>query len=94
MVAKMQALTERTAWELVRFLPEDRKFELVTVHASSLVLGPLLSPRRCRPARAIRRILERQIPALPEVAFPVVDVRDLAEAHIKALAAPCAAGQR
>jgi hypothetical protein len=40
-VARMQTLAERTAWDLVRFLPKDRKFELVTVHSSPLVLGTI-----------------------------------------------------
>ena len=39
-----------------------------------------------------RRLLERAIPAVPKLYFPIVDVRDVAAAHVKALTEPKAAG--
>jgi dihydroflavonol-4-reductase len=36
----------------------------------------------------------REMPGLPYVSMPVVDVRDVAEAHFRGLKVPDAAGQR
>ena len=36
----------------------------------------------------------REMPGLPYVSMPVVDVRDVAEAHFRGLQVPDAAGQR
>ena len=41
-----------------------------------------------------KRLLEHQMPMLPRLNFPIVDVRDVATAHIRAMTAPQAAGER
>ena len=41
-----------------------------------------------------KAIIEGTMPALPRQRFGVVDVRDVADAHIKAMATPAAAGKR
>ena len=41
-----------------------------------------------------KRLLEHQMPMLPHLNFPIVDVRDVATAHIRAMTAPQAAGER
>ena len=41
-----------------------------------------------------KRLLEHQVPMLPHLNFPIVDVRDVATAHIRAMTAPQAAGER
>ena len=40
-----------------------------------------------------KRLLQREIPMVPRVQFAVVDVRDLASAHIKAMTLPQAPGK-
>jgi dihydroflavonol-4-reductase len=42
----------------------------------------------------IRRLLDGKIPAVPNIGWNVVDVRDIAELHILAMTSPAAAGQR
>ena len=42
----------------------------------------------------VRRLLAGQVPAVPNVGWNVVDVRDIAELHILAMTSPAAAGQR
>ncbi len=44
--------------------------------------------------QVIARLLEGRVPANPRLGFGVVDVRDLAELHIRAMLAQEAAGQR
>ena len=42
--------------------------------------------------QVIKRLLERSLPACPKLNFAIVDVRDVAAAHIKAMTVPEAAG--
>jgi nucleoside-diphosphate-sugar epimerase len=44
--------------------------------------------------QVIKRLLERTMPACPKLNFAIVDVRDVASAHIKAMTCPQAVGQR
>ena len=53
-----------------------------------LVLGPVASADLAASVEIPKRLLEGSIPALPDVGFSVVDVRDVAELHVLALEAP------
>ena len=48
----------------------------------------------CLHTQVPKRLLERQLPALPALGFNVVDVRDVARAHINGMTVPEAAGNR
>ncbi len=83
-------LAERDAWEIA----SETGLELVTV-LPTVVLGPVLgSPSGAGSIEAVRRLLAGSIPAVPEISWNVVDVRDIAELHILAMTSPQAAGQR
>lgn len=43
--------------------------------------------------QVVKRLMERAMPVVPKLNFPVVDVRDVATAHIKAMVTPEAAGE-
>jgi nucleoside-diphosphate-sugar epimerase len=86
-------LAERAAWDFVAALPADQHFELVTICAG-LMCGPYLGGVPGTSAETTMRLLKRQIPAVPNVTFPGVDVRDIARMHIRAMTASEAAGQR
>ncbi|MBC7986434.1 MAG: NAD-dependent epimerase/dehydratase family protein [Sphingomonadaceae bacterium] len=60
----------------------------------SLVLGPVMSPDFSASVTVIRRMLEGRMPGLPDIGFGVVDVRDVADLHARALTAPNMAGER
>jgi dihydroflavonol-4-reductase len=53
-----------------------------------LVLGPVASADFAASVEVPKRLLEGSIPALPDVGFSVVDVRDVAALHVLALEAP------
>jgi nucleoside-diphosphate-sugar epimerase len=59
-----------------------------------LVLGPLLSSDWGTSGEMVKRILEHKVPAIPNINFSTVDVRDVASAHVAAMVTPAAAGQR
>ncbi len=67
--------------------------ELVTVNPG-LVLGPLLRPHVNASVEVVHRLLNGAVPAIPRVGFEVVDVRDVADLHVRALDHPDADGGR
>jgi dihydroflavonol-4-reductase len=88
---KSKILAERAAWKFMR--TEGGSTEFTTVLPGA-VFGPLLSKDNLRSAQIVKGLLVGNPPAIPKVGFWVVDVRDLADAHIRAMIAPKAAGER
>src|SRR5262249_50403558 len=58
------------------------------------VFGPVLSKDGWGSVRVIQGLLNGRPPGLPRLGFWVVDVRDLATLHVRAMTAPNAAGER
>lgn len=90
---KSKTIAERAAWDFVEKLPADRRIELVTLNPG-LVLGPVLGADVSTSGEVVRKLMKRDMPGCPDVGWAVVDVRDVADAHVAALTAPGAAGQR
>lgn len=67
--------------------------EFVTVNPS-LVLGPVLSADHSASIQVVEKLLSGAFPGSPRVGFPVVDVRDVADAHIRAMRTPGINGGR
>lgn len=86
---KSKLYAERAAWDFAW----EHGLELVAINPS-LVLGPLLHAERTTSIEVIRKILAREVPAVPRIGFPVVDVRDVAIAHRLAMETGSAAGNR
>ena len=92
--AKSKTLAELKAWMLVESLPPERRFELTVINPS-YVMGPVLSGHVSSGSLVMpKRLLERKMPMVPHLNLPIVDVRDVATAHIRAMTAPQAAGER
>jgi dihydroflavonol-4-reductase len=60
----------------------------------SVVLGPVASADYSASVLIVRSLLEGRIPALPHIGFGIVDVRDVADLHVRALTAPDMADER
>ena len=89
---KSKTLAEKAAWEYVN--QPEVTLELATINPS-YVLGPVLDAQKTSAsAEVILTILRRQYPGTPRLNFAVVDVRDVAAAHIAAMTTPEAAGKR
>lgn len=58
------------------------------------VFGPLLDAANRGSVQVIERLLRGQPPGTPRIGFEVVDVRDLADIHVRAMTSPAAAGER
>jgi len=92
--AKSKLQAEVKAWQYVENLTPKQRFQLTVINPS-FVMGPVLSGNVSSTSMLVpKRLLERQMPLVPHINIPVVDVRDVAAAHIKAMTVRKAAGQR
>jgi dihydroflavonol-4-reductase len=89
---RAKTLAEQDAWEFIR-QPKNSQMQLTTVVAGS-VQGPVLGTKYSGMLELILRMLQGKLPRLLRAGFNCVDVRDLADLHIKAMEQPDAAGQR
>jgi nucleoside-diphosphate-sugar epimerase len=88
---KSKALAERAAWDFIA--DEGRGLELATVNPVG-VFGPVLGRDYSTSILVVQRLMDGQIPGCPKVCFGVVDVRDVADLHLRAMSSPAANGQR
>ena len=88
---KSKTIAERAARDWVA--AEGDGIEFATVNPS-LVLGPLQSGDFSTSLEAIKKLLEGSLPGLPNFGFGVVDVRDVADMHVRCLTQPDMAGER
>lgn len=82
---------ERLAWDLVG--AAGRRKALATINPGA-ILGPLLDEDPGTSAALLIRLMNGSVPAAPRISFIVVDVRDVAAAHVAAMEQPEAGGQR
>lgn len=88
---KSKTVAERAAWDFMA--AEGGDLQLATVNPVG-VLGPVLGPDYSSSVELVRLLKEGRLPRLPDVAFGVVDVRDVADLHVLAMTRPEAAGER
>jgi nucleoside-diphosphate-sugar epimerase len=71
----------------------DGPTELTTVLPGA-VFGPILTDGNLGSVRIIARMIQGDLPGAPRIGLEVVDVRDLADLHLRAMTAPEAGGER
>jgi nucleoside-diphosphate-sugar epimerase len=84
-------MAERAAWDFVA--QEGGGLELSVV-CPVLVLGPLLTRDFSPSIALVQRLLEGAIPGCPRLYLGIVDVRDVADLHVRAMTDPAANGER
>jgi dihydroflavonol-4-reductase len=89
--AKSKTLAEQAAWDFVT--REGGSLELAVVNPAG-VLGPALGPDLSTSLVIVQRLLNRDLPALPRLSANLVDVRDVADLHLRAMTDPAARGER
>lgn len=88
---RSKTIAEKAAWKWLK--EEGAGIEMVTVNPV-VVLGPSLGKEENTSLEIPAKLLNGDFPALPKVSFGIVDVRDVADLHIKAMETPEAAGNR
>ncbi len=89
--AKSKTLAERAAWEFMEANPGGLELSVVNPVA---VLGPPLGRDLSTSIEIVKRLIDGSMPGTPKTAFGLVDVRDVADLHLRAMTAPEAAGER
>jgi nucleoside-diphosphate-sugar epimerase len=88
---KSKTLAERAAWDFMA--REGGALELAVVNPVA-VFGPVLGPDYSTSVLLIQRLMSGKVPGSPRLSFGVVDVRDVADLHIRAMTHPAAMGER
>jgi dihydroflavonol-4-reductase len=88
---KSKTLAERAArdWMAAHGAP----MEYVSINPAA-VLGPVLGPDFSTSLEVVKKLLDGALPGLPRLGFGVVDVRDVADLHVRAMIAPGLDGER
>jgi dihydroflavonol-4-reductase len=88
---RSKTLAERAAWDYMAGFTGPT--ELVTVLPGA-VFGPILTTGTIGSVGIIGRMVSGKMRGIPRIGLEIVDVRDLADVHIRAMTSPDAAGQR
>ena len=88
---KSKLLSERAAWDFVK--KEGGNLELVAINPVA-IFGPSLGPGKSPSLGVFKFLLNGSAKAIPNIPFNVVDIRDVADLHIRAMTNPNAKGQR
>jgi nucleoside-diphosphate-sugar epimerase len=88
---KSKTVAERAAWGFIE--REGGKLELSVVNPVA-VFGPVLGPDYSTSVLLVQRLMDGAVPGSPQIYFGIVDVRDVADLHIRAMTHPQAKGER
>ena len=89
--AQSKALAERAAWDFIA--SEGQGLELAVINPVG-ILGPAIIKNVSTSFATVVRPLSGKMPGYPRIHQAIVDVRDVAAAHIEAMLRPEAAGER
>jgi dihydroflavonol-4-reductase len=88
---KSKTLAERAAWAFIA--RDGGALELAVVNPV-VVFGPVLGPDFSTSVQLLRRLMDGGMPRCPRLSFGIVDVRDVADLHLRAMIDPAARGER
>ena len=87
---KSKTIAERAAWD---FVNSEGGLELSVVNPVG-VFGPVLGRDYSTSILIVQRLMDGAMPGVPDISFGIVDVRDVADLHIRAMTDPAANGER
>ena len=88
---RSKTLAEKAAWDFIS--KQGNGLELAVINPVA-IFGPTLGPDMSTGFEILRRLLNGSMKAVPNITFGIVDVRDVAGLHIRAMTHPGAKGQR
>lgn len=88
---KSKTIAERAAWDFIS--KEGGMLELSVVNPVG-VFGPVLGPDFSTSIQLVQRMLNGAMPGVPKLYFGAVDVRDVADLHLRCMTNPAAKGER
>ncbi|MBT2517721.1 aldehyde reductase [Streptomyces sp. ISL-90] len=91
---RSKAMAERAAWDFIEQVErEGGDLELSVVNPVP-IFGPALGRELSTSVELLLRLLNGRVPAVPNGTTTGVDVRDVADLHVRAMTHPDAAGER
>ncbi len=88
---KSKTLAERAAWD---FIARDGAGLELSVVNPVAVFGPVLGPDYATSILLVQRMMDGAMPGVPRMCFGVVDVRDVADLHLRVMTNPAAKSER
>jgi nucleoside-diphosphate-sugar epimerase len=88
--AKSKTLAERAAWDFIDKQGGDLELSVINPVG---VFGPVLGPDYSSSILLVQRLMDG-FPGCPKIDFGLVDVRDVADLHLRAMIHPAAQGER
>jgi nucleoside-diphosphate-sugar epimerase len=88
---KSKTIAERAAWNFIA--KEGGDLELSVVNPVA-VFGPVLGPDYSTSILLVQRMMDGAMPGCPRLKFGAVDVRDVADLHLRAMTEATAKGER
>jgi len=88
---KSKTIAERAAWDFIE--SEGGSLELATINPVA-VLGPVLGMDYSTSILLVQKLMDGEMPGCPKLWYGVVDVRDVADLHLRAMTDPAANGER
>ena len=88
---KSKTLAERAAWDFIA--SQGGGLELSVVNPVA-IFGPVFSADYAASILIVQKLMDGAMPGCPKLSFGVVDVRDVADLHIRAMTNPKAKGER
>jgi len=87
---KSKAIAERAVWDFMA--AEGGALELAVVNPAG-IFGPVLGSDFSSSIELVKRLMNG-MPGCPQLCFGIVDVRDVADLHLRAMTNPAAKGER
>jgi len=88
---KSKTIAERAAWDFID--AEGDGLELAVINPVG-ILGPVLGAELSTSVQLAVTLMKGAMPGIPQLSFGIVDVRDVADLHLRAMTNPAASGQR
>jgi nucleoside-diphosphate-sugar epimerase len=88
---RSKTLAEKAAWDFMQ--TEGGDLELSVINPTG-IFGPTLGPKLSSSLQLLQRLLDGSTKTCPRFKFGIVDVRDVADLHLRAMTHPEAKGER
>ncbi len=88
---KSKVLAERAAWNFIK--NEGGSLELSVINPMG-IFGPSLGPALSSGFELLKKVLDGSMKRIPNITLGIVDVRDVADLHLRAMVHPAASSQR
>jgi len=88
---KSKVLAERAAWDFMA--KEGGNLELTVINPMG-IFGPALNADLSSGFGLLKQVMNGSMKAIPNISLGIVDVRDVADLHLRAMVSPAAKGQR